>query len=142
MNSSNPFTQPISYSGLLPETAKAVLSIDGLPLGKSAAVAYGDDLLAVFRVSSPANRPLPLDIRVIEALKEARRLVAEPIGEIRLALVDDGDDFQLMEVLAKALLVEEGINLQIVEPPRPSADQEIDHGTDLSEFRAREAALS
>ncbi len=114
------------------------LGIDGLPLGFGAAVAAGPEIVAARSLSTPSGLPIDLEERVMAALRWAQREVG-PIDEIRLVIVDDGDDGGRLVGIEKALAAL-GVVMIAVAPTGDAAP--CGSGTDhhRSAIRAERAA--
>jgi len=98
------------------KAARAVLAIDGLPLGTDAVLAHGCDVVLGFSASGGNGRPMPLEQRVLAAVDKARAHTEVELSEVRLVLVDDGEDGSVVDEIADRLAMEQGLLMTVMHP--------------------------
>ncbi len=118
-----------------------VLGIDALPHGRQVAVAVGRSIADTYEVADSGGRPLPLALRVEEAVAEARSRRGSPPDEIRLVCVDDGGDGDDLAHIGAWLADRFGSTLLVLDLVGPIGDGDPDPIAGGSVARAREAAL-
>ena len=122
-----------------------VLGVDGLPLGRVAAVAVDGAIHSTFALPSSNARSGGLSQRVQAAVSEAQTLVGSLPAEVRLVCIDDGGDGSEV-ALAADWLATRGVGFQVLdlvgaEGPVPPPSQTEAAQQARSASRACDAAL-
>jgi len=103
---------------------RGVLAVDGLPLGTEVVLAQGKDVVFEYNTAGGNGRPLPLEERVIAAVDEVKTRTGVELAEVRLLLVDDGEDGALVDEIADRLALDYGLLMTVMHPGSNPARRE------------------
>ncbi|MEL7207558.1 MAG: hypothetical protein AAGK32_04900, partial [Actinomycetota bacterium] len=121
----------------------------GLPLGVGAAIVVGRTVSSTFTVRTESGRPLPIGVRVPQAVAEAETGFGAPPAAVRLVCIDDGSDGDDIAEIHEWLEQAYAIRLLVLDLVAPIARSgsvpgtldPASHADAMSVARACEAAL-